>query len=802
MRSLQGTPTSFFDFANSLVLLALGAWFASLAAAGETVAEKGELIYNKNCANCHGAHGEGVDGEYDEPLYGDRNLDSLAKLIERSMPEEKPELCAGDDARAVAFYIYHAFYSPQAQARLKPPRILPARLTNRQFRESVADLVASFADEAPENRGDRRRRGRGRGAESQDDLRGKEGLVGSYYESKGMNKKDKRSITRVDPLIDFDFGEGSPAENINAEQFSIAWQGSILARETGAYEFRLTTPNGARLYVNADLQPGDRNYRDDSSAPSRKPLIDAWVSSGKRREETAKLFLLGGRRYLFRLDFFKYKEKLSSIKLEWKPPHGEWQLPSNGDFSTDTRPRLMIVNTPFPPDDRSLGYERGAAISREWFNAVTQAAIEVASEIDNRVDSLTGTRSNNPDRAAVLERFANRFAARAFRRPLSKDEQNEIVRARFAASKSPEQGLKRVVLFAISSPEFLYPGLDEPRDGFSTASRLALTLWDSLPDDELLHVAASGGLDEKAGVREQIGRMLDDPRARSKMLAFFHQWLEIDGDRDLLKDKKLYPDFDKTVIADLRHSLNLLVDSIVWSDGSDYRQLLLADYLHLNDRLTLLYGNAGSSPPEAGFERVTFEPSERSGLLTHPYLLSTFAYHNNTSPIHRGVFLTRNVVGRPLKPPPVAIEFKDGQFDPTLTMREKVTRVTRDSACMSCHAIINPLGFSLEHFDAIGRRREQDNSKPIDSTSDYTTRQGETVTFTNARDVASFAANSPSSHQAFITHLFHNFVKQSPAAYGPDTLDNLRGRFADSGYHIQNLLAEIAILVALHNEKN
>jgi hypothetical protein len=768
---------------------------------GSALAElqkRGAEIYAKQCVECHGPKGEGVDGEFDKPLYGDRSLESLTDLIERTMPEEEPKLCAGEDAGAVSAYIFDAFYSPEAQARIKPAKMLPARLTNRQFRESIADLVGSLAIGAPER--EEPERGRRRRSQQPDPelLNASQGLVAEYYESKGMNKKDKRSMTRIDQVVDFDFGQGSPAENINAEQFSIAWEGSIRARETGTYEFRVTTPNGARLYVNADLQEGDRNRRDDSSAPSLEPLIDAWVSSGEMREETGRLFLLGGRDYLLRLDFFKHKEKVSSIRLEWKPPHSEWQLPQATDFVPKKAPRVAVVSTTFPADDRSLGYERGAAVSEEWFRAITQGAIEVAGEIDDRMDRLTGSRPDDENRAGKLYNFAVRFVARAYNRPLAAKEKQDHVNKWFQSADSPEEAVKRVVLFAVSSPEFLYPDLATGKnpDAFAKAKRLALALWDSIPDEELLHVAASGGLDDSVGLREQINRMSDDPRARSKILAFFHYWFEMDGERDLLKDNGLFPQFDTKVIADLRHSLNLLVNEIVWSQRSDFRQLMLADYLHLNDRLALLYGNGGTSEEEGGFQRVTFDPSQRTGILTHPYLLSAFAYHNNTSPIHRGVFLTRNIVGRPLKPPPVAIEFKDGQFDPSLTMREKVTQVTRDSACMTCHSVINPLGFSLERFDAIGRIRQEDNRKPVNTTSAYTTRTGDNVTFTGARDVATFAANSPAAHRAFITHLFHFIVKQPTAAYGNDTLDDLHETFAQKEYSIRDLLAEIAVISA------
>jgi hypothetical protein len=221
--------------------------------------------------------------------------------------------------------------------------------------------------------------------------------------------------------------------------------------------------------------------------------------------------------------------------------------------------------------------------------------------------------------------------------------------------------------------------------------------------------------------------------------------------------------------------------------------------------LRKLYGLPGEDVAEldqaAGvaedeYARVPCKPDERSGILTHPYLLSMFAYHNNSSPIHRGVFLTRNVMGRSLKPPPAAIAFKDAEFDPSLTMREKVTALTRDAACMTCHSVINPLGFALENYDALGRWRTVEKGKPIDPHGEYVTPEGEVLALQGARDIAESAAASEAAHRAFIVQLFHHLVQQNPDAYGLETVDRLRREFAADRFNVQNLMVSIAELAA------
>jgi len=175
-----------------------------------------------------------------------------------------------------------------------------------------------------------------------------------------------------------------------------------------------------------------------------------------------------------------------------------------------------------------------------------------------------------------------------------------------------------------------------------------------------------------------------------------------------------------------------------------------------------------------------------------------YAYHKNSSPIHRGVFLTRNVMGRTLKPPPEAIEFKDDRFDPTLSMREKVEQLTKPTSCQGCHSVINPLGFSLESFDGVGRFRTSDSGKPVNTASDYPATDGGTVRFTDARSVAAYAAASPDAQRGFVQHLFHHLVKQPVQAYGPGALESLRGSFLASGFNMRELAAGIARTAALH----
>lgn len=343
--------------------------------------DAGRDIYRQQCARCHGRNGEGVSGHYRDPLQGDWSVDKLARVIAKTMPEDAPGKCVGADAEAVAAYIHRTFYSREARARKNPARVEVSRLTNRQFLNTTADLIRSFA--AP------------------DPVMGQErGLDAVYYNSRGFDG-DRKAFERVDRQVDFDFAMGSPdTSHIGSTEFSIQWRGSLLTDETGDHEFVLESPNGVRLWLNDDDQPA----------------VDAWVASGGPAEHKFRLRMIGGRAYPLRLNFFKFKDKSASVRLLWKPPHGVLQPVPARNLSTTRCAPTLVLSTTFPPDDSSVGYERGVLVSSAWDEAVTRAAIDVANHVVRNLDRLSGSKSDDSDRVAKAQAFCHAFVAAAFRR--------------------------------------------------------------------------------------------------------------------------------------------------------------------------------------------------------------------------------------------------------------------------------------------------------------------------------------------------------------------------------------------------
>ncbi len=731
-------------------------WGCALTARGAD--EAGRKIYADQCASCHGDQGQGVRDKYSDPLVGDRSLTSLTRYISKQMPDDKPGECTGERAEKVAGYIFNAFYSTEAQLRRNPPRVELSRLTIGQYRATIADLVGDFNGVSP-----------------RDDRHGVK--VEYFDDGRGFNNA-KRLIERIESAVDVKFEGKAPSDKINAQEYAIRWSGAIIAPETGDYDFVLETGNGARLWVN------DRD----------NPLIDVWVRSGDDPRHLASIRLLAGRAYSLRLEAAKEKkENKLTVSLKWKPPHQVEQLVPELLLSPGNGSQWLVLQTPFPPDDNILGYERGASVSKAWDDATTQAAFEVAGYITSRMQRFTGVAPDGGDQGDARKKvvaFARRFAEHAFRRPLSDELATSYIERNLAGDVPLQAGLRKVILLLLKSPRFLYNGLDnDPADPYVAASRMSYALWDSLPDGKLLEAAKGGRLKDRDGIAHEVERMILDPRTQSKVRAFYHRWLKVDELRGLAKEANRFPGFDDALVADLRLSLDLFLDAVTWGPASDYRQLLQSDTLYFNGRLARFYG--AMLPDDAPFQAVTLTGQPRAGVLTHPLLMAGFAYSATTSPIHRGVFISRNLLGRRLRSPPDSIVPESPDLNPSMTTRQRIGKQTKPTGCMSCHDMINPLGFTMEHFDAVGRMRQDEGGKPIDDSGSYRRMDGEVAAFQGARDLSSFLATGIEGQGAFVERLFKDIVKQPILAYGSDERARLLRYFSEHDCSIRSLLAEI-----------
>ncbi|MEQ8846726.1 DUF1592 domain-containing protein [Botrimarina sp.] len=765
-------------------LLSIALAPAGVGAAAEG-APSGAELFAAQCADCHGEKGQGTD-YYSSPLVGDLPVRELARVISDTMPEGDPAACVGPEAEAIARYAHQAFYSPIAQARNAPPRRELSRLTVRQYRQTLADLVAEF-------------RGHGRWT----DERGVKAHfrtkvnTGSVAEPRDLRlpRIDFR-LTQLDELPDAfrdPNAEGKEEFGNTRIDVHVDINGSLLAPVTGDYEFIARTRNGVRVSVN------DRE------------LIDGSVRSDDEPELRGAATLVGGRVYRLRVSATRIREADLELALAWKPPGCVEELIPARYLSPRWSPAVHVTATPFPDDDRSVGYVRGAAISAGWDESATNAALEATDAILADLPQLAGVERGEELTADGARDFCRRLAERAFRRPLTDQEQQRLVDRHFADDSDQDprpftEAAELALLSTLKNPMFLYPevALLGATPSERNAARLALYLWDGLPDQALREAAARGELADAAQLRRHAERMRDDLRARSKLDDFFRAWLKLDHVDNLSRDPEAFPDFNERVAADMLASLERLIEEVVWRGDGDLRTLFLTEDLYVNRRLAAFLGVEADfdvdDPAAHGDDFFVKAPRDthlRAGVVTHPLLVTAFSYYSEPSPIHRGVFLARNVLGRRLKPPPEAVAPLAPELAPDLSVRERVTLQTSPGQCQACHVLINDLGFTLEHFDAVGRYRPTDLDKPVDSSGGYIATDGSEVRLDDARELAYFLAGSDDVHRSFVKQLFRHLTKQPIEAYGPETEARLLEGFRNSGFQIPWLLAEAATVAAL-----
>jgi mono/diheme cytochrome c family protein len=320
------------------------------------------------------------------------------------------------------------------------------------------------------------------------------------------------------------------------------------------------------------------------------------------------------------------------------------------------------------------------------------------------------------------------LARRAYRRPVTEKDIRTLLRVYEVdrAEQDFDTGIQAALERILVGPEFLFrierdPAKTAPDTAYrisdlELASRLSFFLWSSIPDDQLLDLAEKGNLRKPEILDQQIRRMLNEPRSRTLVTNFAGQWLYLRNIRSKMPDPELFPEFDENLREAFQQETELFVESTLRENQSALK-LLDADYTFLNERLARHYGipNVYGSH----FRRVSLDPKfdARRGLLGQGSLLTVTSYANRTSVVLRGKWLLENLLGAPPPPPPANVPaLEDSAPDgKTLPLRQLMEKHRMNAGCASCHAAMDPMGFALENFDAIGKWRNTDADAPIDS---------------------------------------------------------------------------------------
>ncbi|MCC6591285.1 MAG: DUF1592 domain-containing protein [Bryobacterales bacterium] len=353
------------------------------------------------------------------------------------------------------------------------------------------------------------------------------------------------------------------------------------------------------------------------------------------------------------------------------------------------------------------------------FNQTTGASPESLKRIYT-CGHLTGNHSE----ASCPRTIIRSFAGRAFRRPATQQEVDQYLRYYTLARKQGDsltEGLVTALQAVLVSPKFLYriekdrpTAGPAPLDSYELASRLSYFLWSSMPDMELLQLAGKGALTDPAVRRRQVARMLRERKSFALVENFAGQWLQFRNIDVVRPDLGKFPYFDDGLRYSMRRETELFLDDLIRSDAS-VLTLLDAKHSYLNERLARFYGIPGVTGPE--FRRVDMSATTRGGgVLAHASLLTVTSYSTRTSPVLRGKWILETLLNAPPPAPPPGVppleEAKGGKGG---TLRQQMEEHRKNPACASCHSRMDPLGFGLENFDAIGSWRTKDGDLALDS---------------------------------------------------------------------------------------
>ena len=335
--------------------------------------------------------------------------------------------------------------------------------------------------------------------------------------------------------------------------------------------------------------------------------------------------------------------------------------------------------------------------------------------------------STGADETACARRIVSTLARRAYRRPVTDADVQSLMA--FYNDVRPKRGfdggIERAVQALLVSPSFLYrverdpaqagPGSTYRVNDIELASRLSFFLWSSIPDDELLDVASQGQLKDPAVLERQVRRMLKDPRSEALASNFAAQWLRLRNVSGALPDDVIFPNFSDNLRREFVKETELFFQSIV-QENRGVVDLLTADYTFVNERLAKHYRIPNVYGSD--FRRVSLPDENRRGLLGQASVLTATSYSDRTSPVGRGKWILENVLGTPPPPPPPNVPaLKDnGVNGQLLSMRERMTAHRANPVCATCHSRMDPLGFALDNFDAVGRwRARSESGQPIDT---------------------------------------------------------------------------------------
>jgi hypothetical protein len=457
-----------------------------------------------------------------------------------------------------------------------------------------------------------------------------------------------------------------------------------------------------------------------------------------------------------------------------------------------------------------LQSEQYLAIANEALDRILGPKDAAPTKMQKRL--LGKTPGPGADERVAARKVAHSLARDAYRRPPSEAELNVLMRV-FDLGRENKlaypEALRLMLKAVLVSPQFLFitPATEAdseraivPLDDFQLASRLSYLLWATMPDPELSALADRGKLHEPAVLKAQVKRLLEDPRSRALFDGFGAQWLGLGNLESKTFDTAKFPQMNGAMRLAMYDEARLFFESVVRENRSVI-SLVDSDYTFLNGTLATLYGlDKKVSGPQ--WRKVKLIDANRGGILGMPGILAVTSFPNRTSPVKRGVWVLEQVLGEQVPPPPPnvpALEKQDKHTVKNLTLRERTELHRKDPVCANCHKVLDPIGFGLENFDAIGRWRDQDDSGgPIDAAGELPGGKR----FSSPKELkAIIAAREGDLARNLTEKLLAYALCRQLEGYDEIVVDHLVETIAKDGYRMQTLISEIVTSYPFTNRR-
>ena len=460
-------------------------------------------------------------------------------------------------------------------------------------------------------------------------------------------------------------------------------------------------------------------------------------------------------------------------------------------------------------------------VGEGYLNSISPLQSELFLELANRVvDQIIAPKGkaqsdlqkqlfgDNPEEDAdprlAARRVAGKLARQAFRRPVSDTELDVLVDVFDLAQDNGmdyTDSLGLVLKAVLVSPQFLFitpnPDLqfnDEIMrlDDHQLASRVSYLLWAAPPDDELSKLADQGMLHQTKILKEQVDRLLKHPRARALFDSFGAQWLRVNNLQSQVFDPELFPEITPELLGAMVDEPRLLFENII-HENQRITQFIDSDYTFMNESLADLYG-LHPDPPILGSEmrRVALDNPNRGGILGMSATLAATSFPNRTSPVRRGVWVLEQILGEQVPPPPPDVPELDEQEEISsdgLTLRQRTELHTKNPVCANCHRVLDPIGFGLENFDAIGRWREKNEAGvAIDSMGKLPSGSS----FTSPAALKQLLAKREVDlARNFVERLMSHALGRKLEGYDEIIIDRLMTRAAQDDFRVKTIITEV-----------